>query len=61
MMSVVYRMYRRLILAQARYLVLYPVAMLVGLGLFLDALLSLVIRRELVWRGTAYPVRTPTR
>jgi chlorobactene glucosyltransferase len=61
MMSLVYRMYRQLILAQARYLLFYPVAMLVGLGLFLDALLSLITRRELVWRGTAYPVRTPTR
>jgi hypothetical protein len=54
-------MYRQLILAQARYLLFYPVAMLVGLGIFLDALLSLITRRELVWRGTAYPVRTPTR
>jgi glycosyltransferase involved in cell wall biosynthesis len=57
MMSLVYRMYRQLIRAQARYLVFYPVAMLVGLGVFLDALVSLVTRRQLVWRGRAYPAR----
>lgn len=61
MMAAVYRMYRELILAETRYLVFYPVAMLVGLGILVDALLSLVTRRELVWRGTTYPARIPDR
>ena len=55
LLSVVYRMYTRLILADPRYLPLYVVAMVVGAGIFLDALLSVLLRRELVWRGTAYP------
>jgi len=55
MLSVVYRMYTRLILADPRYLVLYPVAMVVGLGIFLDAVLSVLLEREVVWRGRTYP------
>ena len=55
MLSVVYRMYTRLILADPRYLPLYPVAMLVGLGIFLDAVLSVLVGREVVWRGRTYP------
>ncbi len=59
MISVTYRMYARLILADPRYLLFYPLAMVVGLGIFLDAVVALLVRRELVWRGTAYPHTSP--
>ncbi len=55
MLSVLWRMYTRLILADPRYLAMCPVAMLVALGIFLDAIFSILARRALVWRGTAYP------
>ena len=60
MFVVTYRMYTNLILADARYLPLYPLAMLVGVGIFLDAIVTLLVRRELVWRGTVYPHTLPT-
>jgi len=55
MLSVLWRMYTQLILADPRYLAVCPLAMLVALGIFLDAICSILARRELVWRGTAYP------
>jgi len=54
MMAVLVGMYRRLVLADARYLVFYPVAMLIGLGILIDAIFTLAVRRPVNWRGTVY-------